>query len=65
MAGYKNMIKEYFLCEDAKEEIVTVVLTVLGLAVATGIGWWIWSVVQNQVSKQSCSTNNDIFCIED
>ena len=54
----KNLVKSYIYNQDAKEEIVTVILMVLGLAVALGAGWWIWGLIQDWTAKGTTQSNN-------
>lgn len=57
------MITSYFKDETASS-VETVVLTVVGIIVALGVGWWIFNVIHDQAKGSSCSSSNSPFCME-
>lgn len=60
-----KQIKEYIQEEDAIDNLpATVLLMVIGIALATALGWWIWNTLQKRTESSSCANNPSPFCIE-
>lgn len=57
------MITSYFKDETASS-VETVVLTVVGIIVALGVGWWIFNVIHDQAKGSNCSNSSSPFCME-
>ena len=57
------MITSYIKDETASS-VETVVLTVVGIIVDLGVGWWIYNGIHRQTKTSSCSNSSSPFCME-
>lgn len=57
------MIKSYLKDESAlDEEVSKVIMIVISIACAIGVGWWVWGILEKQTSQSNCSSNPSPWC---
>lgn len=60
----KERCLRYWKEEEAAESIETIILAIVAISLATGVGWMIYNSVKKTQEKESCETSDSPFCVE-
>ncbi len=61
----KQIITNYIKDESAIDDSVSkMILLVVAISCAMGVGWWIWNTLQSRTAESDCSNSNSPWCME-